>query len=375
MATSRSKKSVSKRTIQKEQVEQNVAVSEVTSGLPVVVWTKNYIIKMKRRIDGLRVRRPHRSFKRTMRRDYIRPLHLPGYWSFTNHVRRTLMNNRRLFFSLTALYALLTVTLVGIASQAAYTNLSDTLHNAGSDIFGGNWDAIGKAGLLLGAAVTGGFNAPLTSTQQVYAVLLVLMTWLTTVWLLRALLSGSRPKLRDALYNATAPLLSTFIVGIVAVIQLLPVALAAAGVAAAVATGLLNNGVEAMVFWTVVLLLVVLALYWVTSTFIALVVVTLPGMYPLEAIKIAGDLVIGRRLRILLRILWLLFTVALGWVSVMIPIILLDSWLKGMFTNLTGVPVVPISMLIMGSVSVVWAAAYVYLFYRKVVDDDAAPAQ
>jgi len=359
----------------KKQTQQETTHREVKSRVSILVLLREYGAKSKQRINGLLIRRPHRSFKRTMRRDYVRTLHLSGYWAFTNYVRRVLVSNKGLFLSLVALYALLTVTLVGVASQAAYTSLSDTLRNAGDGIFGGNWDAIGKAGLLLGAGVTGGFNAPLTSTQQVYAVLIFLLTWLTTVWLLRSLLSGARPRLRDAIYNAGTPLLSTFVVGIIAVIQLLPVALAAAGVAAAVATGILNNGAEAMMFWTVVLLLVVLSLYWVTSTFIALVVVTLPGMYPLEAVKIAGDLVVGRRLRILLRMVWLIFITALGWVVVMMPIIMFDSWLKGVFTNLSGLPIIPISMLIMGSVSVVWAAAYIYLFYRKVVDDDAAPAQ
>lgn len=340
----------------------------------IVSGSKRIQVKTKARINGLLIRRPHRSFKRTMRRDYSRPLRLPGYWSFTNYVRRILMRNKKLFLAMVVLYGLLTVTLVGLSSQDAYTTLSDTLRSAGSDFFGGQWSAVAKATLLLGAGVTGGFNSPLSSTQQVYAVLILVLTWLTTVWLLRTILSGRKPNLRDGIYNASSPLLSTFIVGIVVVIQLLPVALAAAGFAAAVSSNLLNNGVEAMVFWSVAALLVLLSLYWITSTLIALVVVTLPGMYPLEAVKIAGDLVIGRRLRILLRIVWLVFVTALGWIIVMVPIIIFDSWIKGIFVNLEDVPIVPVSMLIMGSLTVVWAASYIYLFYRKVVDDDAAPA-
>jgi hypothetical protein len=208
----------------------------------------------------------------------------------------------------------------------------------------------------------------------VYAVLIFLLTWLTTVWILRTLLSGGKPRLRDGIYNAGAPLLSTFIVGIVAVIQLLPVALAAAGVAAAVTSGLLDGGVEAMAFWGVVALLALLSLYWITSTLIALIVVTLPGMYPLEAVKIAGDLVIGRRLRILLRLVWLFIITALAWALIMVPIIMFDTWIKGVFPTLQNLPFVPLSMLIMSSLTVVWMASYIYLFYRKVVDDDAAPA-
>jgi hypothetical protein len=132
--------------------------------------------------------------------------------------------------------------------------------------------------------------------------------------------------------------------------------------------------VEAMVVWAVILLLVVLSLYWMSSTFIALVVVTLPGMYPWQAIKTAGDLVIGRRLRILWRLLWLGFTIALSWVVVMVPVILFDAWLKGVLPALEWLPLVPVALLALSSLTVIWAASYVYLLYRKVVDDDAKPA-
>jgi hypothetical protein len=368
------KKTTPKKGNQPKTANGDVSHKTTTSKRSISVSIKQVAVATKTRIQGLLVRRPHRSFKRTMRRDYDRQLRLPGYWSFTNYVRRVLARNKKLFLTTTVLYGLLSVTLIGLSSQDAYTTLSDTLRATGNDLFGGQWSAIGKATLLLGAGVSGSFNAPLSSTQQVYAVLIFLFTWLTTVWLLRTLLSGGKPKLRDGIYNSGSPLLSTFIVGIVAVIQLLPVALAAAGVAAAVSSGLLSSGVESMVFWAVVALLALLSLYWITSTFIALIVVTLPGMYPLEAVKIAGDLVIGRRLRILLRLVWLFLVTALAWVVIMVPVIMFDSWIKGIFPTIQNLPIVPVSMLIMSSSTVIWMASYVYLFYRKVVDDDAAPA-
>jgi hypothetical protein len=336
---------------------------------------KNVIVSIKLRVAGLLARRPHRSFRRTMRRDYVRTLKLPGYWSFTNYVRKTLVKNKKTFLCLVGLYGVLSLVLVGLASQDNYTTLSETLRATGGEIFNGNWGQIGQAGLLLVAGMTGNFNGQLTESQQIYAVVLLLLTWLTTVWLLRSQLAGmNKPRLREGLYNAGAPILSTFAVLLVAVLQLLPVALAAAGFGAALASGLFDGGVAAMMFWTVAALLLALSLYWMTSTLIALVVVTLPGMYPLRAIKIAGDLVIGRRLRVLLRLLWLVFTIVLVWVIVMIPVLLFDSWLKGVWPAATNIPLVPAVMLVLSSFSVMWAASYVYLFYRKVVDDDTSPA-
>ncbi len=335
---------------------------------------KNTIDPIRRRVRLLLDRRPHRSFKRTRRRDYVRSLKLPGYWSFTNYVRKTLWQNRRIFFGVLAAYAVMSILLIGLASQDSYSQLSSVLRESSGEIFKGNWGEIGQAGLLLITGVTGQYSATPTEAQQVYAVILTFVTWLTTIWLLRALLAGKKPRLRDGLYNAGAPILPTLLVGGLLLVQLLPLAVAILGFSALLPFGIMDGGIEAMLFWTVALLLGSLSLYWLTSTLIALVVVTLPGMYPMQAIKAAGDLVIGRRIRILFRFLWLILVTVLGWLLVMVPIILLDTWLKGIWPTISWIPTVPVMLLVMTTMTIVWTSSYIYLFYRKVVDDDAAPA-
>lgn len=340
----------------------------------VVVFIKSPYYKLKRRIDGLLIRRPHRSFRPTRRRDYVRTLKLPGYWAFTNNVRKLLWSNKKLFLLLALTYALLSVLLVGLGSQDTYQQLADTLRTTGSHIFSGNFGEIGKASLLVTTAASGSLNGTLTDVQAIYATITALITWLTTVWLLRAIMAKRKPRLRDGLYNASSPILSTFLVSLLLIVQLLPIALAVIGFSAALPAGILDGGVESMVFWAVALLLTMLSLYWITSTIIALVVVTLPGMYPMQAIKTAGDLVIGRRVRVLLRFLWLLLTVIGLWAITMIPIILFDAWIKGIVPAIQWVPLVPMALVIVSSMTIVWSASYVYVFYRKVVDDDSAPA-
>ena len=320
-------------------------------------------------------RRPHRSFVRTRRRDYTRSLKLPGYWAFTNEVRALLWKHRKLMLWLGAVYSVLTIALVGMASQSTYTQLNDALKTSGGDVFSGNWGQISQAGLLLLGGVTGNFNtAAPDAAQQIYAAVLALLVWLTTVWLLRALLAGHTPRLRDGIYNAGAPIVSTFLVALLLIIQLLPVAIAAIGYGAAVASGLLSGGVEAMIFWAVAGLSTILSLYWITSTLFALIVVTLPGMYPMKAIRTAGDLVVGRRLRILYRLLWLIGTVAVAWILIMVPIILFAMWFGSAVTAASWVPIVPVALLFMSTLTIIWVASYIYLFYRKVVDDDSTPA-
>jgi hypothetical protein len=329
---------------------------------------------LSRRTKNLMLRRPHRSFRRTRRRDYVRSLKLPGYWSFTNQVRHQLWQNKKLFILLGITYSFVSVIFVGLGSQGTYSQLVSTLHASSGDIFSGNWGQIGQASLLLATAVSGDLNAQLTDAQKIYATLATLMTWLTTIWLLRALLAGRHPRLRDGMYASGAPLISTFLISLLLLIQLLPVAIAAIGFAAASPAGILDNGLIAVLFWAVVLLLTVLSLYWITSTLIALVVITLPGMYPLNAIKTAGDLVIGRRVRVLLRLSWLALLIVVAWVAIMIPTIIFDSWIKGVFSSIKWLPIVPVTLLALTSATLIWSSTYIYMFYRKVVDDDVSPA-
>lgn len=336
---------------------------------------KNPLAAIKNRTTVYLNRRPHRSFRRTRRRDYDRSLKLPGYWAFTVYVWKTLWSYRRIFILLATVYAVLTLLLVGMGSQDAYTVLTETIRTTSGDAFSGNWGAIGKASLLFASTVTGSISQTMTDAQQIYSALIALLAWLTSVWLLRNLLAGHKVKLRDGLYSAGAPLLSTFLVALLLLVQMLPFSIALIGYSAATSTGLLAaGGIESMLFWIAAALLTVMSLYMITSTIFALIIVTLPGMYPLQAIKTAGDLVIGRRLRILWRFLWIAASVSIAWVIIMIPVILADLWLKDVWPAITWVPTVPIVMLTLSSLTIVWVSSYVYLLYRKVVADDAQPA-
>lgn len=332
----------------------------------------NPFFVIKKRLSLYLDRRPHRSFIRTRRRDYVRELKLPKYIKFTKFVFDTIWSNRKIFLTLALFYAIFTGLIVGLASQDTYSGIVDTMSTTtGEDNLTGFWGQISKAGLLLVSSVTGGLNGSLSESQQIFSFLIILMAWLTSVWLLRNILAGHKLKLRDGLYNSGAPILPTFLVALLLIIQLLPAALALIGYSAASATGLLNGGVEAMLFWFAAGLLLLISLYFISSTVFAMIIATLPGMYPFEAIKIAGDLVLGRRVKILFRLLWLFFVTAIAWALVMIPVILIDNWIKSIWPVITWLPIVPIFLLVLGSLTVVWISSYMYLLYRKVVANES----
>lgn len=329
--------------------------------------------KLKRKTEGFLKRRPHRSFRRTRRRDYARSLKLPGYFAFSNYVSRTLVKNKKIFIGLVVFYSVMVFVVGGFVNQETYSEVSNLMKESSQTLFDGGINKVGQAGLLLLATVTNG-NQSLGSDQQIILALLLFMVWLTSVWLLREQLQGRNPKLRDGLYSAGSPIVATLIVALVILIQLLPLGLAGLVYVALSTIGLLSEGFGAMIFWVTVALVATMVLYWITSSLIALVVVTLPGMYPFRALKISGDLVIGRRLRIMYRWLWAVLNIVVVWTIVMVPIILLDGWLKGIWSQIEWMPIIPIAVSVMSSLTVVWFSSYVYLLYRKVVDDDAKPA-
>lgn len=335
-------------------------------------FIKKPFIKIKQKAISYLSRRPHRSFRRTRRRDYVRVLKLPGYIKFTKFVFGTIWSNRKIFLLLALFYAVFTSLMVGLASQDTYSSIADTMSATGGDMITGFWGQIGKAGLLFVSASTGGLNGSLSESQQIFSIIIILMAWLASVWLLRNILAGHKLKLRDGLYNSGSPILPTFLVLLVLIVQLLPASLALIGYGAASATGLLNGGVEAMLFWFAAGLLTLISLYFITSTIFALIIVTLPGMYPFRAIKIAGDLVLGRRIRILLRFLWLFVLTIVVWAIVMIPVILFDGWIKSIWSAIDWLPIVPVFLLVLSSLTVVWVSSYIYLLYRKVVDDESS---
>lgn len=319
-------------------------------------------------------RRPHRSFRRTARRDYARSLRLPGYIAFTNEVLSVFRRHIYLFSKVAVFFSALSIIFVGLSSQASYSELSQILTEQDWTGLTNGWASLGQVASLVFLGLSGGTNSELTDAQQIYALIILLLTWLTVVWLLRSLMAGNRPKLRDGLYSAGSPIIATGAIIIVLLIQLLPALAAVIAYSAASTTELLSSGFLAMIAGIITSLLILLSIYWSVSTFFALIIVTIPGMYPWAALRSAGDIVIGRRLRILYRLVWMIAVNVLFVIAVVLPSVLLDKWVKNLLPVLESLPIVPFTISMLSSIITIWSAAYIYLLYRKVVEDDADPS-
>lgn len=321
-------------------------------------------------------RRPHRSFQRTRRRDYMRSLKLPGYIAMTKQIFDVLGKNKRIFIGLAVLYGVLAILMSSMMSQETYSQLREVVDEVAEE--GDMSGLVANFAILWGvfaSQLTGTSADGVGSSQQIFVVLFGLYLWLAVIWILRSVMAGKRPRVRDGLYSSGSPVLALLVLVFVLIIQIIPAAIAIIAYGAADASGLLDQTAILMLFGGGAFLLVALSLYWATSTFFAMVVVALPGMYPLKALRIAGDLVVGRRVRILLRLLWSIILLLAIWVAVLLPTILIDGALKSALPDLNWLPLVPFVALMLMSFSLVFEACYVYILYRKIVDDGAAPAQ
>lgn len=313
--------------------------------------------------------RLHDSFKRSYREDYDRPLEVPGLLHHAMTTFRIIFKNWKIFLPLILLIVAANIILVGLMNEDTYVQLQETMEESQEGLENGNVGNVAKAGLLLVSTVTtGGLTQGMTEVQQVFAILLFLITWLVTIYIVRHYLAGHKVKMRDGLYNALTPLISTFAVFIIVLIQLVPILIVVVTYSVAVATDFLSTPFYALIYFIFAALLILLSAYLLSSTFLALVAVTAPGLYPMAAVHTAADLIAGRRIKLIIRMIYLVFVLAVVWVIVMLPLILLDLWLKSMWEWLEGWPFVSLELLIMTVFTVVYLSTYSYLFYRRMLD-------
>lgn len=314
---------------------------------------------------------PHKTFRRSYREDYQRELEVPGIMYHIFATFRAIFKNWKLFLPLLVLTVVMAVVLIGLMNEASYQQFQEILDQTTAQMETGDIGYVAKAGLLLISTVTtGGLSSETSETAVIFAVLIFLIIWLVTIFVLRHRLAGHALKLRDALYNAMTPLISTFVVFVVAVIQCVPIFLLIIVYSAAVQTDFLATPFYALVFFIFAALMILLSGYLLSSSLMALVAVSAPGLYPMKALRTASELMMGRRVKFIIRIVALLLALAVVWVMVMLPLIVFDLLMKN-FEWTAGIPFVPVCLLIMTCFTGIYITAYLYLYYRWMLGYDA----
>ena len=333
-------------------------------------------VKMKtkgavRRVNDFRAQHLHlhRSFRRSYREDYLRPTETPGLLSHAMLTFKMIFSHWRVFLPFIMLLVVLYILAVGLMTEEFYQEFQTSIDATSDELASGDLGYFAKAGLLLASTVTsGGLQAGMGESQTIFGILLFLISWLVTIFLVRHFLANKAVRLRDGLYNALSPLLSTLVVFAVAFMQAIPIILVIITYSAAIMTDFLTSPFYALVYFIFAISMLLLSGYMLSSTLLALVATAAPGVYPLAALMAASDLIASRRMRFILRVLYLGLVVALIYIVTMLPIIMLDLWLKSMWSWLAGWPIVPFFMLIVTCFVFVYLATYLYMYYRWLLE-------
>lgn len=312
---------------------------------------------------------PHRSFRRSYREDYLRRTNTPGLLSHAVLTFKSIFSHWRTFLPFILLMVFFYIILVGLMSEEFYQQFQSAIDASSEELDMGKLGNFTKAGfILLQTVTTGGLSAGKDDAQMLFTIALFLIMWLVAIFLFRHYRAGHHPKLRDALYNALTPLLSTFVIFVVIFIEAIPLMFVIITYSAAVMTGFLTTPFYALVYFIFAALMTLLSAYLLSSSLMALVAVTAPGMYPLPALIAVSDLMSGRRIKFILRLLYLIFVIALIFVITMMPVIVLDLFLKSWFSWMSGWPIVPFCLLLVTCFAFIYAASYLYTYYSWLID-------
>lgn len=308
-------------------------------------------------------RRPHRTLRRTSKTALPITAPLPGNIALIRQTLHTMRRFRRQYIYFGLIFIVFNIAVIGLVQQQNYQFFSDTIKTVSEEVSAGEFGNVAQVATLFGVAVTGGLNGDLSETQQFSLAFASIMLWLSIIWFLRNRLQGNEISVRDAIYNAGAPIVPMIILSVVALLQLLPggIGILAYGIAQ---TAGINGGVEQMMFGIAGILLLVLSLYWVVSTIIATMIITIPGTYPIRALKLASDIVLQRRLKVLVRIMTLLLAILVVWLIILFPTLLIAGWIK-----LSWLPLVLIVLQVLAAYTLLTFATYMYLLYRRMLDE------
>lgn len=313
---------------------------------------------------------PHKTFRRTYREDYQREDKIPGIMYHILASFRTIFKNWKLFMPFLILVVVLNIVLIGLMSESTYVQMQELLEKNSQEMTGKGMGSMAKAGIMLASTIlTGGLSAESKEVTMVFSALIFLTIWLVTIFILRHKMAKNNIKLRDALYNAMTPLLSTLMVLLVVLIQCIPILVLIIAYSAAVQTDFLSTPFYALLFVGFATLMIVLSGYLLSSSVVALVAVSAPGLYPMVALNTASELMMGRRIKFVLRLIALMLTIGLMWVIVMLPLIMFDMFMK-QFEWTAGIPFISICLVIMTCFTEIYITTYLYLYYRWTLDCD-----
>jgi len=324
---------------------------------------------LRRKVSEHRELSPHRTFRMTRKSELPRLRRLPSWWRLSLRALALIRDQLPKIVIMVLIYAPLAWFITGFYAQ----NFSDfklALSLFGSGASGFVYSDLEQAFVLFGGFFSSQTEGLARDSLVILNVLTVLF-WLAFLWIARHVIARKATSVKQAIYTSGVAFVPFVLVLLTFVIQMLPAVLAVIILSGMTGSGFVQQPAEIALLAALAILLIVLSLYFVTSTLVALQIAALPGMQPWAALKNARKLVMGRRLAVLRKLLMLLVIVLLGWLLLFAPALVADNALCGDENTCWSTTfVLPLYFYLLCGAALAFVSIYMYMLYRALLDAD-----
>jgi hypothetical protein len=300
--------------------------------------------------DKKRVRKPGKTaiLRRTKR---IKPTNLkplPGVFSLVRDTFRHIWRHKKTFGGILLVYVLFSLVFVKtLSSNVNITSLRDQ--------YG---DVLGLSGLVLNSALVADVAGSGAGTEigSLYQTIILLITALASIWLFRQTTASKQTvQVRDPFYRGMTPLIPFLLIAFVIGLELLPMLGGISLFSMVQNNGLAATTAETLVWALLGFSLAMVTFYLLSSTIFALIIVTLPNMRPVAALRGARKLTAFRRWLIMRKLFWVVLLTVVSFFS----LLLVTVWLAPILAEWVA--------LAMGGCVVIFMSGFGYKLYRALL--------
>ena len=311
------------------------------------------VVKQPKIIDEnakIRKRPQYKSFRMHKRVKHHDPK-LPSWWGITKKAFRLIKANKKNILKFFFIYGLFYFIFVrGFSSPV---NIDD-IRNSFDEIADSEVSALATNFTVFSLLIQSTTNAA-GDIAGLYQMFFLVVSALALIWLFRQQQAGNKVTIKDAFYRGMYPLVPFIIIVVVIGLQTLPASIGNFLFKSVIDSGLAINTLEQTIWLLLFLGLLLLSLFMISSSLIALLVVTLPEMTPKIALKKAKELVEFRRFSILRKVLALCLVLVILFVSIVFPALFISASLAQILYFALTILVVP------------FAVAYLFVLYRELL--------
>jgi hypothetical protein len=262
---------------------------------------------------------------------------------------KILYSHWKLFAGLALLYGILNFILVQGFNGSDVTQIKNSLDGLGGKQWGGLLSSLAVFVYLSGTSASGAGGA-----SGVYQFMVTITASLAIIWSLRQIYAGKTARLRDSYYRGMYPFIPFLLVLIVVLLQLLP-AIIGGYLYNLANSGIAASGIETVVWLVFLFLMILLSLYWLSSSLLALYIICLPDMTPMLALRSARELVKGRRWTVLRKVIFLPVFLFIAAACIVVPVIFVATQLS------------PLMFFIATMAALLLIHSYMYRLYRELL--------